>query len=96
MTLNSYYPGETMRLTARNLTHSDTGSVTAGASVTISLYNPDGTLNTSGTAATSGVGDDWYVDMVAPTTPGEYQVRVTAVVSGAIWKARASIRVEAF
>jgi hypothetical protein len=92
----SYYAGETMRLTARNLTHSDTGPVTAGATVTIALYNPDGTLNTSSTASTGGSGDDWYVDVAAPLTPGEYAVKVTASVASATWKARGSIRVEAF
>lgn len=94
--LETFYPGETVRLTAKDLTHADSGSVTTGATVTVSLYNPDGTLNTTQIAATGGSGDDWFADLAAPATLGEYAVKITAVKDGATWKGKNSIRVEAF
>jgi hypothetical protein len=94
--LKTYYPGEMMRLSAKDLTHADTGAVDTGATVTISLYNPDGTLSGTQTATTGGLGDDWFVDMPAPATPGEYAVKMTAVKAGATWKGKNSIRVETF
>jgi hypothetical protein len=96
MTLKTYFPGETMRLSAKSLNHSDSGSVTAGAMVTITLLNPDGTQHDEQIATTGGSGDDWFVDIDAPATPGEYAVKMVATVSGAVWKGKNAIRVNAF
>jgi hypothetical protein len=96
MTLRTYYPGETMRLSARNLTHADSGSVTSGATVTIAIYAADGALSSTNEASTGGSGDDWYVDVAAPATPGTYTVRITATKDGAVWKGKGAIRVETF
>jgi hypothetical protein len=76
------YAGESVRITAKDLTHADDGPVTAGATVTIDLYEPDGTLVSTNTAAASG--DDWFIDVEMPNTPGQYEVRIDAAYNGAV------------
>lgn len=89
------YPGETVRITAADLTHSDSGPVTTGATVTIALYDADGTI--SGEAVSGAVtGADWSADVTAPATVGEYTVKVTATKSGATWKGKEPLSVKAF
>lgn len=90
------FPGETVRLKAKDLTHRDSGPVIAGATVTITLYNPDGSVATTESGATGGTGDDWYADVAAPATVGVYEFKVVAVASGATWKGKDTIRVVAF
>jgi hypothetical protein len=94
--LKTFYAGETMRLKAKDLMHSDSGSVTAGAIVTITVANPDGTQYAQQTAATGESGDDWFVDLAAPASPGEYTVKIVAVKDGATWKGKDSVRVVSF
>jgi hypothetical protein len=96
MMLLECFPGETIRLSANDLTHTDSGAVTTGATVTISLYNPDESLNSTQSGDNGGSGDDWYYDFTAPATPGEYQFKITAEKSGATAKGKDSIRVKAF
>lgn len=90
------YPGETLRLTAADLTHSDSGAVTSGATVTITILNPDGTQFATSSADNGGVGDDWFHDFTGPTTPGVYAVQFVAAKTGATAKARGTVRVLAF
>lgn len=91
------YAGETVRITAKDLTHSDSGSVTTGATVTIQLFDSAGVQSGSdATGATGGTGDDWFSDVAAPSTAGEYEVKVTAVKSGATWKGKEPLRVLTF
>lgn len=89
------YSGETVRVTAADLTHSDSGSVTSGATVTVQLFDGDDVQVGTDYAATAA-GDDWYADLTAPTDAGEYTVKVTAVKSGATWKGKEPILVKAF
>lgn len=79
------YVNETLRVTAQDLTHSDTGAVTTGATVTVAVYNAAGVLQSTASTTTAGSGDDWWIDITAPATAGTYEIRVTAVKSGATW-----------
>lgn len=86
--------GETVRVTARDLTHLDSGPVLSGATVTIAVYDRTDTQVSTATGTASG--DDWYADVAAPATAGEYTIKVTAVKSGATWKAQEPLSVLAF
>lgn len=87
--------GETVRLSAHDLKDVTGTPVTSGATVTIDLYNPDGTLLNTGAGAADG--DDWYRDVTMPSTPlGTYTVKITAVKSGATWKGTGYIRLKGF
>lgn len=89
------YPGETIRITAADLTHVDSGPVTTGAMVTIAVYDADGVI--SGDVVNGSVtGDDWSADVAAPATAGEYTVKITATKSGATWKGKEPLSVKAF
>lgn len=90
------YPGETVRLSANDLTHRDAGAVTSGATVLISLYDPDGILVETQGAGNGGVGDDWWYDFTAPATPGTYEFKITAEKDGATAKGKDAIRVKPF
>ena len=90
------YAGETIRITAKDLIHSDTGPVTAGAVVTITIFNPDGSQFATATADNGGAGDDWHHDFAGPSVPGEYPFTITATKTGATAKAKDAIRVRAF
>lgn len=89
------YAGETVRITAADLTHSDSGSVTSGATVTVQVFDAAGVqVGTDATATASG--DDWSADIAAPATAGEYEIKATAVKSGATWKGKEPLRVLSF
>lgn len=92
------YAGETVRVTARDLTHSDSGPVLSGATVTVALYDPDGTLVQSQNTSTAGSGDDWWLDFTAPTptADAQYVFKATAVKSGATWKGKEPLTVKVF
>jgi hypothetical protein len=90
------YEGESVRLTAKDLTHISEGSVTTGADVVITLYDLNGDEISHSTAIVAGASDDWYADFAAPGTPGEYEFKIVAQKSGATWKGKDSIRVKAF
>lgn len=93
--LRECFAGESVRLSAHDLTDVAGAPVTTGAVVTIELYNPDGTLQSTGMGAADG--DDWYRDVTMPTSPiGTYVVRMTAVKSGATWKGTGFIRLKGF
>ncbi len=89
------YAGETVRITAKDLTHATDGPVTAGAVVTVTLYDPAG-AQVGGSYTATASGDDWYVDIAAPLTAGQYEVKVVAVKSGATWKDRLKLTVKPF
>jgi hypothetical protein len=94
--MDTFYPAETIRITAKDLTHSDSGSVTSGATVTIAVYNPDGSLYQTQTVMNPGANDDWWADFAAPSSAGQYTVKLTAVKSGATWKSTGVINVRPF
>jgi hypothetical protein len=82
---SEFYVGSTVRITAADLTHSDTGAVISGATVTVALYEADGsTLLDSDTATADG--NDWSYDLPSPDDPGIYVVKVTADVGGVVWR----------
>jgi hypothetical protein len=81
---SEYFLGETVRITAADLTHSDDGPVTSGATVTVALYDAADTLLDSDTASASG--SDWSFDLPSPDDPGIYIVKVTADVGGVVWR----------
>ena len=85
-----------MRLGANDLTHADSGPVTAGATVTIELYDATGALVASHPGSNGGAGDHWWYDVAAPATPGMYEVRITATVAGATAKSKDRLRVNPF
>lgn len=81
----SYFPGETIRVWASDLTHLDHGPITEGATVTISIVDKAGDeTGISGTAVATN--DDWSVDLTMPGEPGNYRLVATAVAEGATWK----------
>ena len=88
------YVGETVRITAKDLTHATTGSVTSGATVAVTVYDLDGTVLNTGNAAADG--DDWYRDVVAPSVAGQYRVGVVATVAGAVAKGDLCLTVRPF
>lgn len=90
------YAGETVRVTAKDLTHSDSGPVLAGATVTVALFDESDVQVSTQSTTTAGSGDDWWIDFDAPATPGEYQVKASAVKSGATWKGREPLAVKAW
>lgn len=88
------YAGETVRITAKDLTHATSGPVTVGATVAVTLYDLDGTVLSTGNAAADG--DDWYRDITAPATAGQYRVGIVATVSGAVAKDALFLTVKPF
>lgn len=93
-----FYDGETITVTAQSLRHRISGAVTSGAVVTVGLFDADGVqVGTDYTATATD--DDWIVDVPAPMPGGdeaEYTVKITAVKTGATWKAKEPIKVKAF
>jgi hypothetical protein len=92
------YAGETVRITAKNLTFTDVNGVetkvTAGATVTIVIVNPDGTQLSSDPATANG--NDWSILKTMPTVVGLYTVKITDNYSGATGKELGKIRVKGF
>lgn len=91
---SEYYLGETVRITAADLTHSDDGPVTAGATVTVTLHDATG-AQLSSTSATAD-GNDWHVDLSSPDDPGIYTAKVTADVDGVIWRDKVQLAYKLF
>jgi hypothetical protein len=91
---SEYYIGSTVRITAADLTHSDDGPITSGATVTVALYDAADTLLDSDTATADG--NDWSYDLVSPDDPGIYVVKVTADVSGVVWRDKVQLVYTAF
>lgn len=72
-------------------------SITSGATVTVNVYNAAGTLDSGPhSASNGGSGDDWYYDLTAPSTAGQYQVKVTATVNSAVGKGTLLLTVKPF
>lgn len=92
--LEECYAGATVRVYAKDLCDIDTGPVTAGATVTIERYNPDGTLGEAG--AVSHTGDDWYANFLLPNTPGTHTVKLSASYQAKVWKGKGYIIVRSF
>ena len=88
------FAGETVRVTAADLTHSDDGAVTSAATVTVTLFDPAGDEVDEQVATNEG--DDWYVDLAAPATPGQYTVKVNADVTGATARDKTLLTVKAW
>jgi hypothetical protein len=86
---SEYFVGETVRITAADLTHSDDGPITSGATVTVALYDAADTLLDSDTASADG--NDWSFDLPSPDDPGIYVVKVTADVGGVVWRDRVQL-----
>lgn len=82
----SYFPGETIRFWARDLTHIDDGPITSGAAVDFVVTDLAGTELDSGPGVPSN--DDWYLDVTIPATPGQYLIKATATVDDVVWKGR--------
>lgn len=87
--------GETIRVKAKDLTHASDGSVTSGVTGTIGIYTTAGATETEDTSP-SNSGDDWYADLTAPSTAGEYVIKISLTYSGAVWRARDPLIVRAF
>lgn len=81
---SEFYLGSTVRITAADLTHSDDGPVTTGATVTVKVYTAAGVELSSNTATATG--NDWSYDLPSPVTAGIYTAKITADVDGVIWR----------
>lgn len=88
------YAGETVRIIAQDLADADGLPITAGATVTVALYDSSDTLIDSETAGNDG--DDWYYDLTAPATAGIYMVKVTVEAGESIAKAKEQLTVIPF
>lgn len=77
-----FYPGDTVTLGAGDLELSGV-PITTGATVTVSIFNPNGTPFDEFDAPV--IGNDWVGDINLPSTPGRYTVKITAVSNGATW-----------
>ena len=81
---SEFYIGSTVRITAADLTHSEDGAVTTGATVAVALYDAADTLLSTNNATATG--NDWSYDLPSPDDPGIYTVKVTADKDGTIWR----------
>ena len=91
--LTECHAGETLTLGVDDLTLIVGGSVTSGASVTISIVDGDGDTEASTTITSPLSGDDWRADLDAPSVPGDYFVKVSAVKSGKTWRGKSRLTV---
>ena len=83
---------DTVRFTARDVTHATTGPVTSGLTGNVTIYNAANAL--VGTyAIASNNGDDWYVDVPTPAAAGLYRMVMLLIVSGAQRTLEAELRV---
>lgn len=94
MNITTYSTEETVRVWARNLTNVDTGPVTEGATMTVQVATPHGTVISTGTGQVSGETDDWYCDMDMPSSAGMYDIHVTVSVGNANYRERTRVYVE--
>lgn len=90
----TYFPGETIRFWASDLTHLDHGAITSGADVDFEVTDLAGTEIDTGTGVSSN--DDWYLDVTMPATPGAYVLKATATVDGVVWKDKLPFSVGVF
>jgi hypothetical protein len=86
-------PGDTFRITAKDVTHIDTGPVTTGLTGTATIKSAAGTT-VDGPDNLVNSGDDWYADFPAPATVGTYTIVVTMTVGGATRTLRGQLIVQ--
>lgn len=85
-------PSDTIRVTARDVTHQTTGAVTSGLTGNVKLYDASNDLlGTYGIVSNSD--DDWYVDITAPATLGLYRLEMVLIVGTAQRTLDAELRV---
>lgn len=85
-------PGDTVTMTANDVTHVRTGPITSGLSGMMTLYDAADTI--VDTFPMSGnVDDDWYVEIDAPATAGLYRMSLVMVVGSAQRTLEAELRV---
>lgn len=98
--MRHFKAGSTIRVTAKDLTHSESGAVDTGATGTIKLYDADGLLVDSQTPTNGGSGDDWHVDFTAPdpspAASAEYTIKADITKTGAIYRDDETIIIESF
>lgn len=75
--------GDTVRITAVDVTHSDDGPVISGLAGTLTLRNRATNAIVSGPTALQGSGDDWYADVAIPGASGTYRATIVLTYSGA-------------
>jgi|SRR5262245_22742719 len=83
--------GTSVRVSAKDLLHLDSGAVTTGADVDIDMYNPDGSFGESGIVSNDG--DDWFADFVMPDIPGVYSFQIHALFNDASWYGEGLVQV---
>ena len=74
--------GDALRLTAKGVTHSTLGSITADVAGTAYIRDEDGNV-VSSLPINQHTGNDWFVDIPAPVVSGPYTVSLVFSVSGA-------------
>ncbi len=87
-------PGDTLRITAKDVSHATTGSVTTGLVGTARIERYETGVVLAGPAALVASGDDWYADLIAPATVGIYQIVVVLTVGGATRTLRDALYVQ--
>lgn len=92
--VESCYVGQTIRVTAKDLTDIDDGPITVGANVVIERYDPDGTLGDTG--AISNNGADWFANFLIPDDPGTHVIRLQASNLGKTWRGKGFVIVRPF
>lgn len=92
--ITTYSTEETIRVWARDLTNLDTGPVTEGATMTVQVCTPFGTVVSTGTGQVSGATDDWYCDITMPDDAGMYDVFITITVGSVNFRERTRVYVE--
>lgn len=86
------YPGETIRISAVNLTKLGL-PVTEDADVDITITDRLGVVVASGTAINDVGENDWYYDFTAPATTGQYDVKFIVDVLGTVRKRKTTLTV---
>jgi len=67
--------GDTIRLTAKDVSHADVGPITTGLTGSVSIVSMLTQQVVGGPVPiTLHSGDDWYVDLISPATDGQYRI----------------------
>lgn len=92
-----YCVGESITVSADDLTLATGGPVTSGATVTFTIADDLSRLiESSAVAITPESGDDWTATLTAPLIPGVYTLKAEAEVDGVIWRQTQDITVLPF
>lgn len=84
--MNTYTaaPGDSVRIHAADVEHPDSGAVTSGLTGSVTIKKRYSGAPVAGPfPITENSGNDWHVDIVAPTERGSYRVEIAISALGA-------------